>query len=413
MTPQRRAVERLSVKFGITVALLALVFFLAPVLWKYLSPFIIALPFASMIQPVSRFLEKKLRLKRSPAVMIPVLLLLLLLLTAFIWFFSYGMQRVGDVIQDPETLVSGIVGTLRRALDRLIAPFENISGIESAIDKALQKLADWGTDIAGQLLSYVLTALANAATGVPYALIYINFLFMGMYFIAKDYDSLLSFLPHRKKSLTNSGAAKVTSSAISGSIGYLRVQLIYGLITFAVGAVYWIAFQNPYALIIAILTGFLECIPMIGHGLFYLPWALVELILGNFSAALQPFVVHLFLYLLRRFTEPRLMSQNIGLSPLLSVVSMFIGIKAGGIWGLFLGPVVMTVLVAFIRTGVLVPVRSDILLLYHSVRGRWSDSNLTPTPVGASPDGADEEAAAPQEEAAPAGEKPDPPEPSG
>ena len=76
MTPQRRAVERLSVKLGIILAVLAAAYFLSPLAWKYLSPFIIAFPFAAMIQPVARFMERKFHLKRSLTILIMVLLLL-------------------------------------------------------------------------------------------------------------------------------------------------------------------------------------------------------------------------------------------------------------------------------------------------------------------------------------------------
>lgn len=387
MTPQRRAVERLSIKLGLAVVVLTLAFFLLPVIWTYLSPFIIALPFAAMIQPTAHFLERKFHLKHSPAVLIPVLIMLLVMLAFLVWFFTFSIQRISELMQNPGALIGNITGTARQALESLLSPMDAYlpSGEEviSSVDRAWAGITAWGTDVASQLAAILL----SMATSVPEALIYINFLFMGLFFIAKDYDRILSFLPHRRKTLTDSSAARLTNSAISGAIGYLKVQLIYGMLTLVGSAIYWTAFGNSYAIIIALGAAILEFVPLVGNGAVYLTWALVSLILGDAQGVIQPLALWLGLFIIRRITEPKIMSQTIGISPLLSLVSMFVGMTAGGIIGLILGPVLMTVAVAFFRGGYIQSVREDASLLYHTMHRRWQDDNLilppeqTVTPV--------------------------------
>lgn len=58
MTEERKAAERLAVKGLGAVVLIALCFWLIPLLWDKLSVFIIAIPLAAMMQPVIRFAEK-------------------------------------------------------------------------------------------------------------------------------------------------------------------------------------------------------------------------------------------------------------------------------------------------------------------------------------------------------------------
>ncbi|MBR5344560.1 MAG: sporulation integral membrane protein YtvI [Clostridia bacterium] len=376
MTPQRRAVERLSIKFGIVLAVLAAAYFLSPLAWKYLSPFIIALPFAAMIQPVTRFLERKLHLKHSLAVLIMVLLLLCLLLTAVIWVLSYGVQRAGEILENPDQLIAGIMETVQKAVEEVLGPLDarlqDPGSLNSSVSNAMEEITTWGTDVAKQFLGI----LWNAAWGVPTILIYVNFLFMGLFFIAKDYDQLLSFLPHRRKNLTDSGAAKLTNSAIRGTIGYLKVQLIYAALSVIAGTVFWAAFGNPYAFLIGLAAGILEFIPLVGNGALYLPWTLVEMILGNFAEGILPLAIWVALYIIRRITEPRIMAHNIGLSPLLSLISMYIGYRAGGLLGMILGPVLMTVVVAIFRGGYLTSMKDDIVLLYHTMQRRWRNENL-------------------------------------
>ena len=376
MTPQRRAIERLSIKLGIVLAVVAAALFLSPLIWKYLSPFIIAFLFAAMIQPVARFLERKLHMKHSLATLILVLLLLLLLLTAVIWLFSYGVQRAGEILENPDQVIADVMGTVQAALKELMEPLEarlqNPGPLNLSLNNAMSEITAWGTNVAKQFLGM----LWDAAWGVPTILIYVNFLFMGMFFIAKDYEKLLAFLPHRRKNLTDTGAARLTNSAIRGTIGYLKVQLIYSAVSVVVSAIYLAIFKNPYAILLGLVAGLLEFIPLVGNGALYLPWTLVELILGHYPEAVVPLALWIGLYVLRRVTEPKIMAHTIGLSPLLSLISMFIGYRAGGLLGMILGPVLMTVAVAFIRGNYLKSVKEDALLLYHTMQRRWKNENL-------------------------------------
>ena len=80
MSEERKAAERLMLRLlGLALAYAALRWLL-PEVWDKLSPFIIAIPLAAALQPVIRFLQKKIRMKRSPAALIPVLLLLFIFL---------------------------------------------------------------------------------------------------------------------------------------------------------------------------------------------------------------------------------------------------------------------------------------------------------------------------------------------
>ncbi len=380
MTPQRRAVERLSVKLFLALAFVGLACLLLPLIWKYLSPFLIALPLAALIQPVARLLERKLHLKHTPAVLIPVLLLIFVLLGMLIWFFSFGVQQVSGLLQNPDQLIADIVGSIRNALNHLLGAvdehLENPEVLVTSVNDAMADLTAWGKKLAGQFLDL----LVDTAVGVPYVLIYINFLFMGLYFIAKDYDRILSFLPHRRKASAGSETARLTSSAISGAVGYLKVQLIYAVLSLVSGVIYWNIMRNPYAMLIAVVAGVLEFIPLVGNGALYLPWVIIDLIGGNFGKAMLPLALYLVLFIVRRLTEPKLMAHNIGITPLLSLVSMFMGITAGGIFGLIAGPVLMTVAVAFMKSREIGVIRSDMHVLVNAVRSRWSDDRLTGPP---------------------------------
>lgn len=401
MTPQRRAVERLSVYLGLMILCVVLAILLIPVLWRYMSPFIISVPLAAMINPITRFLEKRLHFKHTPAVMIPVIALLLLVLAAIVWFISYGMAQLQVFISN-DRLIPDALNSLRDSISKITSrlgpvfqPDEDLNArTDAVIDFLVKQVTPVAKDLATQILEQV--------KSTPFALIYINFLAMGLYQVAKQYDSIISFLPHKRKSLGNSSAATVSSSAITGAVGYLKVQFFYAVISLFAGLIFWNAMGNPYAILISLIAATLEFIPIVGNGTIYIPWALVALVLGDTHIAWQPAALYAVLFLIRRLSEPKVMSHNIGVSPLLSLIGMFVGMMAGGIFGLIMGPVLTAVFVSIWRAGYWKPMYEDARTIALYLRERWSDKRLIPAFQGQDPPvDAQEAAPAPVEEVVP------------
>ena len=113
------------------------------------------------------------------------------------------LQRAGEILENPDQVIADVMSTVQAAVKELIEPLEarlqNPGPLNLSLNNAMSEITAWGTNVAKQFLGM----LWDAAWGVPTILIYVNFLFMGMFFIAKDYEKLLAFLPHRRKNLTD------------------------------------------------------------------------------------------------------------------------------------------------------------------------------------------------------------------
>ena len=65
MSEERKAAERLAVKGLGAILLIVFLCWAVPQIWDKLSPFIIAIPLASALQPAIRFAQDNLRIKRG------------------------------------------------------------------------------------------------------------------------------------------------------------------------------------------------------------------------------------------------------------------------------------------------------------------------------------------------------------
>ena len=353
MSEERKAVERMLLRLLGVAAAFAVLHWILPEVWDKLSPFIIAIPLAAALQPVIRFLQKRIKMKRSPAALIPVLLLLFIFLGLLIWLFTIGIGQVTRIVNHSGDLITESVSSIRQALKNLLANIGQSTdpGVEqwlrNAISSAVERTSEWGTGFAERLVTFSI----SLATSMPYCIIYISFLTIGLYFIAKNYDDIRSYLPGGKRRKQDSRTTQLTNSTLKSLFGYLRVQGTFGVIVWIISWIYLTAFGFRYAGITALCCGIMELVPMIGSGVPYIAMSILHFLLGNTRFGILMLVLTLGLQLLRRVLEPKLMSDSIGITPLQSLIGMFVGLRFGGILGLIGGPVLMSVLVGAFKGG--------------------------------------------------------------
>jgi predicted PurR-regulated permease PerM len=112
------------------------------------------------------------------------------------------------------------------------------------------------------------------------------------------------------------------------------------------------------------------------------PWAAADMILGDYRHALGLMAVWGLVALFRRVAEPKILGDQTGLSPLLSLVSVYVGMKLRGVAGMILGPILCLVALNLIRSGVLDRSLADLRLavgdLSAILRGESSQAEKKP-----------------------------------
>lgn len=131
---------------------------------------------------------------------------------------------------------------------------------------------------------------------------------------------------------------------------YLKVQLIIMTLTSIVCVLGLFFLKNEYALLFGIGIGLMDALPLFGTGLVFLPWIFVELIIGNYFQAGALSVIYLICYFLREIIEAKLLGGEIGISPLETLISMYVGLKLFGLGGFLLGPAGLIIIKGFLET---------------------------------------------------------------
>ena len=374
MSEERKAAERLTVKGIGAIVLIGFFVWAIPQIWDKLSPFIVAIPLAAMLQPVIRFAERKLKIKRGISTLICVLLLLGILIGLTYWMVSIIAEQAPQVVGQSGSMITEAVQTTQRAMESLMNnASDNFSPqvqkmLEDAVSDALTRISQLGTDIAAKLVSFTVSVV----TGLPYGIIYVSFLALALYFITIHYSEIRSYLPGGKRRRQDSNTTQLTNSALKSLMGYLRVQGTFALMGFVVSLISLKCFGFRYSGALSMLAGLMELIPMVGSGLMYILMGIVFFLTGDMVSGIQVLALTGVLQLLRRILEPKLMSNSIGISPLQSVIGMFVGMRIGGIIGLIGGPVAMAVLVGAVRGDVFRSINEDLYCIVKWFKRRWA-----------------------------------------
>ncbi len=119
---------------------------------------------------------------------------------------------------------------------------------------------------------------------------------------------------------------------------YLRAYLLLLLLTFAQLFLGFILFRVEYALLLALLVALVDLLPILGVGTVLVPWAIVALLQHDLYRGIGLLILYLLVTVLRQFLEPRLLGKSLGLSPLLTLFSTWVGWQLFGILGMLIAP---------------------------------------------------------------------------
>lgn len=358
---------RLWLRLGIRLVLLALAIlflvFLAPPLLSLFMPFVLALLVAWLLHPLIRWLHKHLRFPRG----LSSVLLIVLVFAAVggaLGFFCYSAAREAiSLSENWQSIWAGAqtaIAALGASLDKWLAylPVE----VEEMANEGLRSFAAWIQTALPLGLGVMASRAGSFAMSIPAFAVGSVVFVMAAYFITADYPRLRFLVADRLPQGVKTFLLHVKKTAVDAFGGYVRAQLILTLGVFAILLAGFFLVGQDYALLLALLLAVLDFIPIIGSGTAMVPWAVMDLITGNYVHAVSLMAIWGLVSLFRRLGEPKILGSQTGLSPILSLASVYVGMRVAGVWGMILGPVLCLVAQKLMHTGLFDGAAADLRL---------------------------------------------------
>jgi len=354
---------RLGVRLVLALLGLWVLLALGPTLVSLFAPFLLAFVAAWILSPGVKWLNQKLGLPRKALTLI-LILLAFAVLFGLLWALAAGIA--GEVVSLAGNWESLMV-SLQGAMDDLAAAFSRgmdllPAAAKQTVENLTARLFQWLETVIPRLLSAAADGLAEGVKALPSFAVSTIVFVMAAYFITADYPSLRSRFTGSLPEGPRFFLTQVKRAASAGFGGYVRAEVILSVGVFFILLAGFLLIRQPYAILLAFLLAVLDFVPILGSGTVLVPWAFIDLFLGRFRHAVGLMVVWGVVALFRRVGEPKVLGNQTGLSPILSLVSVYVGMKLSGVLGMVLGPVLCLVVLNIGRAGVFDNILADLRL---------------------------------------------------
>ena len=74
-----------------------------------------------------------------------------------------------------------------------------------------------------------------------------------------------------------------------------------------------------------------------------IPWAILCAINGDLNLGIAIIILLVIMSVIRQLLEPKLVSKNIGIHPIFTLIAMYTAFKVLGVMGLLIGPIVLII----------------------------------------------------------------------
>lgn len=321
----------------------ALVIFLIPKIIVLLLPFITAYIISVIASPLMHLFEK-IKFPKAIGAVISIILVAALL---------FGV--VGFVVYKIGSEIYGFSESLPELFDTVSLAFEKVRQAINVLPNLLPiDLSPYFTDITESLSDAVLSlsssmveiitrSTLNFAKNIPAILIAVVFSILSAFFMISDSKNIKNGIKKLLGPSISSRIHIVKLDLLGALSAYVRAQGILMTITFAEIFIGLSILGIKYGFLFAILIALVDAIPIFGTGTVLIPWALVSLVMGNYRTAIGLLIIYAVCLVVRQFLEPKILSSQIGMHPLLTLLSMYIGFRLFGVAGMIFGPVITLV----------------------------------------------------------------------
>ena len=313
--------------------------FLAYVL-KWVLPFVIALLIAGLLNPAIGALERRLRVRRGFAAFVCIFAALLLLgaaVGAVVWRVIFEIQ---ELIRRMPELLTGFSRTLGTLGDKLMGVLERApESVQRFLAQQLESAARSGSQWAMTLTERLLGWLSRTAGALPSVMLGVVTTVLATFFTAVSYERIRDFCKRQIPRSFHGHVSRLRAAALVTFGKWLKAQLLLMLITFCELAVAFCVLRVQYAVVLALVIALLDALPVLGTGMILVPWAAVKLLDGAYAFGAGLLVTYAVVVVVHNCVEPKLVSAQLGLDPLVTLASIYVGFRAAGVAGMILFPV--------------------------------------------------------------------------
>lgn len=336
--PSRKLKKTLLI-LGVTGAVYLSFRYLLPLV----IPFLIAYVFALSLRPSALWIEKKTRFTvKKKVISVPLAVIGGVEIILFMIVFGIILYAGGRKLTMEATLLFRNLPQIMKHLDQWL--MENCTFAEQFLKlpdgymlQVVREILSGGeAAIKSKAMSFLMLNSMSIVKWLVQVTVLTVILFIATILTLQEMDDIRT---RRDNSMFCYEYAMLGNRLMSVGSAWLKTQGTIMLFTMGICSVGLFLMGNPYFILLGIGIGLLDALPIFGTGTVLIPWAIAAMVNKNWVYGIGLIVIYIICYFLREIMEAKIMGGKVGLTPLETLVSMFVGLQLFGLLGFILGPI--------------------------------------------------------------------------
>lgn len=337
-------------RFIVNLLYFGLIALLAYLAIKYgyglLSPFLLAFFIAYLLKTPAKFIARKTKLPYKP---VSLLLVLLFYGTAGVLISLLSIKLVTSVTGFVATFPAIYSGEIEPALAAFFSGIEQtvfrmdaalVATLNNLFTQFIQSIGDLVTNLSVKAVG----SLSGYASSLPGLLIKMLLMVISTFFIAGDYDVLVGFVSRQLPEKACELLLHIKEYVVGTLFVCVRSYALIMAITFVELSIGLSLMGIKNAVLIALSISVFDILPVLGTGGIMIPWTIISALQGSYPMAIGLLVIYLIITVVRNILEPKIVGSQIGLHPIVTLASIFVGAQLFGVIGLFGLPILLSLL---------------------------------------------------------------------
>ena len=335
------------------IAVVLVLIFALPKVLVFFMPFVIGWIIALMANPLVKFMEKRLKIVRKHGTVLTIIMALALVILAFYGIAAGTIHQVQKIVADAPELANSIMEDAHRIGEKLSVICEKLpEGIQGSIESMEASAGEYAKELVSEISAPAFDVVGGFAKNLPSLLISVIMSILSAYFFVADREKIMAFYKQHAPAAVQKYASMIINDFVRVVGGYFLAQFKIMVVIIIVLLVGFLILDVPFAILLAVLIAFLDMLPFFGTGTALIPWAIFDVLSGDYKTAIGLVILYVLCLVLHQVLQPKMVGDTIGLDPFLALIFMFIGWKIKGLLGMIIAIPIGMIIINFYKAGV-------------------------------------------------------------
>lgn len=300
-----------------------------------LMPVIIALFLTLLLLPLADWLEKKVRHRLLAALLVVVPSML-----GFVWILWWSVLRM---YREAERFIRSVPSLLRQLeamVDDRLIPMVEDTPYKDVVFNLVEEFMLGAIESLQVLALRVIESGFSLLGSLPGMFVGLMVVIVLTFFLIYDKKWVMNLLP---------GVEENISTVLHSIHGFIKVQFFLISVTAVICMIAFSILGIPYVVVFGATIAIFDLLPILGAGTLLIPMSVWYILVGMPVQGIVIGVLYIIIIAVRQVVEPRLLSINLGIHPIVAILCLFLGLQLFGVMGLVMLPLTASIAASFPR----------------------------------------------------------------